>query len=139
MQPSHAVTDREGAHTAWGERCRTAYAWGDLQRSGAVLAFGSDAPIEPVDPLGGVQAAATRDWPVEQALSVEDALAGFWTGAAYARHAEGRSGRLLPGFDADLAVLDRDPTACPPDEIAGIVVVATMVGGRWVHNPPPWD
>ncbi len=139
MQPSHAPTDREGAFTAWGPaRTANAYAWGALQRSGAVLAFGSDAPIEPVDPLGGVQAAVTRDWPVEQALSVEDALAGFWAGAAYARHAERRSGRLLPGYDADLVVLDRDPLTCPPDEIAGIEVVATMVAGRWVHGAPPW-
>jgi predicted amidohydrolase YtcJ len=139
MQPSHAPTDRDGAFTAWGPaRTANAYAWGALQRSGALLAFGSDAPIEPVDPLGGVQAAVTRDWPVEQALSAEDALAGFWAGAAYARHADRRSGRLLPGYDADLVVLDRDPLTCPPDEIGRIEVVGTMIGGRWVHGAPPW-
>ncbi len=45
----------------------------------------------------------------------------------------------LPGYLADLVVLDRDPLACPPEELAAVQVVATMVGGRWVHNPPPWD
>ncbi len=54
------------------------------------------------------------------------------------RHAERRLGRLLPGYAADLVVLERDPVTCPPDEIAGIGVVATMVGGRWVHGRPPW-
>ena len=45
----------------------------------------------------------------------------------------------LPGHLADLVVLSRDPVTCPPDELASVEVVATMVGGRWVHNPPPWD
>ena len=47
-------------------------------------------------------------------------------------------GRLLPGYLADLVVLDRDPLECPPDELESVEVVATMVGGRWVHNAPPW-
>jgi predicted amidohydrolase YtcJ len=80
----------------------------------------------------------TRDWPTAEALSAELALDGFWSGAARARQAERRLGRLLPGFAADLAVLERDPATCPPDEIARIGVVATMVGGRWVHGAPPW-
>ena len=80
----------------------------------------------------------TRDDPPGVALSAADALAGFALGAAYARHAERRSGRLLPRHDADLVVLERDPTDCPPDEIAAIPVVATMTGGRWVHGRPPW-
>ncbi len=48
-------------------------------------------------------------------------------------------GKLLPGFLADLVVLNRDPLECPADELETLEVVATMVGGRWVHNPPPWD
>ncbi len=138
MQPSHAPSDRSLAETVWGARCAGAYALGSLAASGAPLCFGSDAPIEPLDPLAGVQAAATRDWPVAEALAVELALDGFWSGAAHARHAERRLGRLLPGYAADLVVLERDPVTCPPDEIAGIPVVATMCGGRWVHGRPPW-
>jgi predicted amidohydrolase YtcJ len=75
---------------------------------------------------------------VDEALPVELALDGFWSGAAHARQAERRLGRLLPGFSADLVVLERDPVTCPPGEIAGIGVVATMTGGRWVHGRPPW-
>ena len=134
---ARALRPRAG-EAVWGERCAGAYALGSLAASGAPLCFGSDAPIEPLDPLAGVQAAATRDWPVAEALPVELALDGFWSGAAHARHAERRLGRLLPGYAADLVVLERDPVTCPPDEIAGIAVVATMGGGRWVHGRPPW-
>ena len=138
LQPSHAPSDRAVAEAAWGDRCSGAYALGSLAASGAVLCFGSDAPIEPLDPLAGVQAAVTRDWPAAEALAVEAALDGYWGGAAHARQAERRLGRLLPGYAADLVVLERDPVACPPDEISRIGVVATMVGGRWVHGRPPW-
>ena len=138
MQPSHAPSDRSLAEVVWGARCSGAYALGSLAASGRTLCFGSDAPIEPLDPLAGVQAAVTRDWPVAEALAVEIALDGFWSGAAHARHAERRLGRLLPGYAADLVVLERDPVTCPPDEIAAIAVVATMAGGRWVHGRPPW-
>jgi predicted amidohydrolase YtcJ len=138
MQPSHAPSDRPVAEAVWGGRCTGAYALGSLAASGAALCFGSDAPIEPLDPLAGAQAAVTRDWPTAEALPVELALDGFWSGAAHARHAERRLGRLLPGYAADLVVLERDPVTCPPDAIAGIDVVATMAGGRWVHGRPPW-
>ena len=138
MQPSHAPSDRPVAETVWGARCAGAYALGSLAASGAALCFGSDAPIEPLDPLAGVQAAVTRDWPAGEAIPAALALDGFWSGAARARHAERRLGRLLPGYAADLAVLERDPVTGPPDEIADIAVVATMVGGRWVHGRPPW-
>ncbi|HET6173914.1 MAG TPA: amidohydrolase [Gaiellales bacterium] len=138
MQPSHAPSDRSLAEAVWGARCAGAYALGSLALGGAALCFGSDAPIEPLDPLAGVQAAATRDWPTSEALSVEHALDGFWSGAAYARQAERRLGRLLPGYAADLVVLERDPVTCPPEEIGEIGVVATMVAGRWVHGRPPW-
>ena len=138
MQPSHAPSDRPVAEAVWGARCAGAYALGSLAASGAALCFGSDAPIEPLDPLAGVQAAATRDWPAGEALAIESALDGFWSGAARARHAERSLGRLLPGHAADLVVLERDPVTCPPDEIASIGVSATMVGGRWVHGRPPW-
>jgi predicted amidohydrolase YtcJ len=52
---------------------------------------------------------------------------------------ERRRGKLLPGYRADLVVLDRDPVASPPGELPEVQVVATMLGGAWVHNPPPWD
>jgi predicted amidohydrolase YtcJ len=69
---------------------------------------------------------------------VAEAVAGFTTGAAYAIGREARLGRLSPGYAADLVVLDDDPFTCAPERIASIGVVATMVGGRWVHGRPPW-
>jgi predicted amidohydrolase YtcJ len=138
MQPSHAPSDRLVAEAAWGARSAGAYPLGSLAASGAALCFGSDAPIEPLHPLAGVQAAVTRDWPASEAIGVELALDGFWGGAAHARQAERRLGRLLPGFAADLVVLERDPVTCRREEIAAIGVVATMTGGRWVHGRPPW-
>ena len=144
MQPSHAPSDRDVADAAWGDRAALAYAWRALADAGAALAFGSDAPIEPMAPLEGIHAAVNRTlgdrppWRREQALTVAEAVAGFTRGAAYAAGREKRLGRLSPGFEADLVVLDDDPFTCPPERIASIGVVATMVGGRWVHGRPPW-
>jgi hypothetical protein len=133
MQPSHRTADLRVAERAWGtDRMRGAYAFATLRGEGAPVCFGSDAPIEALAPLAGVRAA------VEGGLAVEDALEGFWFGAARARHAERTLGRLVPGALADLVVLDRDPTSCPVGELDRIEVVATMVGGRWVHGAPPW-
>jgi predicted amidohydrolase YtcJ len=133
MQPSHRTADLAEARRAWGDdRLRGGYAFATLQEDGAPLCFGSDAPIEDLAPLAGVRSA------VEGGLGVEAALEGFWLGAARARHAERTLGRLVPGALADLVVLDRDPTSCPVEELDRIEVVATMVGGRWVHGAPPW-
>ncbi len=144
MQPSHAPSDRDAADAALGARAATAYAWRALLDAGAVLAFGSDAPIEPLDGLAGIGAAVSRTlderppWRPEQALSPLEALTGFTAGAAWAAGHERRRGRLAPGLDADLVVLDADPTQVAPERIRDIGVVATMVGGRWVHGRPPW-
>lgn len=144
VQFSHAASDSELAEASWGDRCEGAYAYRSLLDSGAVVACGSDAPVEDLDPLLGIRAAVRHaagraGWRQEQALTVEQALVASTVTPAWLSGDELRRGRLLPGLLADLVVLDRDPVACPPDELAGISVVATMVGGRWVHNPPPWD
>jgi predicted amidohydrolase YtcJ len=144
MQPTHAPSDRDVADRAWGDRAALAYAWRALADAGATLAFGSDAPIEPLAPLAGIHAAVNRTlddrpaWHPEQALTVLEAVAGFTRGAASAAGWERHVGRLAPGCEADLVVLDDDPFTCPPGRIASIGVVATMVGGRWVHGRPPW-
>ena len=144
MQPSHAPSDRDVADAAWGSRVVTAYAWRALRDAGATLAFGSDAPIEELDPLAGLHAAVNRTvderpaWHPEQALDPRAALEGFTIGPAVAAGRERRLGTLAPGRLADLTVLDGDPVAGPPEAIRRIGVVATMVGGRWVHGRPPW-
>jgi predicted amidohydrolase YtcJ len=140
VQFSHATADRDLAERFWAERLGGAYAFRSLIESGAVVANGSDAPIEELDPLAGIRAGVQRTiddrpaWRPEQAVTVEQALVATCVAPAWLAGDERRRGKLLPGYLADLVVLDRDPL-----EDVGAEVVATMVGGRWVHNPPPWD
>ena len=144
VQFSHATSDRDLAERLWPERLDGAYAWRSLLASGAVLANGSDAPIEELDPMAGIRAGVLRThderpaWRPEQAVTVEEALHATCITPAWLAGDERRRGKLLPGYLADLVVLDRDPVACPPEELPEVTVVATMVGGRWLHNPPPW-
>jgi predicted amidohydrolase YtcJ len=138
VQFSHAPSDRELADRFWAGMTDRAYAFRSLWEAGAVVANGSDAPIEDLDPLAGIRAGVLRDWHPEQRLTVEQALEATTVIPAWLAGEERRRGKLLPGFLADLVVLDRDPVACPAEELAEVEVVATMLGGRWVHNPPPW-
>jgi predicted amidohydrolase YtcJ len=138
VQFSHAPSDRDLADRYWAGMTDRAYAYRSLWEAGAVVANGSDAPIEDLDPLAGVRAGVLRDWHPEQRLSVEQALEATTVTPAWLAGEERRRGKLLPGFLADLVVLDRDPVACPAEELADVRVVATMLAGRWVHNPPPW-
>jgi predicted amidohydrolase YtcJ len=145
VQFSHAPSDRDLAERFWGERTAGAYAYRSLLDAGTVVANGSDAPIEELDPLAGIRAGVLRTlderpaWHPEQAVSVEEALHATCIAPAWLEGEERLRGRLLPGFRADLVVLDRDPLACEPDELPELEVAATMVAGRWTHNPPPWD
>jgi predicted amidohydrolase YtcJ len=145
VQFSHGPSDRDVADRFWAEKTDGAYAYRSLWNSGAVVANGSDAPIEELDPLAGIVAGVLRTlddrpaWHPEQALRVEEALAATCVTPAWLAYEEHRRGKLLPGYLADLVVLDRDPVAIPPEELPDAQVVATMVGGRWTHNPPPWD
>jgi predicted amidohydrolase YtcJ len=138
VQFSHAPSDRELADRFWAGMTDRAYAFRSLWEAGAVVANGSDAPIEDLDPLAGIRAGVLRDWHAEQRLTAEQALEATTLAPAWLAGEERRRGKLLPGFLADLVVLDRDPVACPPEELEDVSVVATMLGGRWVHNPPPW-
>jgi predicted amidohydrolase YtcJ len=145
VQFSHAPSDRDLAERFWGERLDGTYAFRSLLESGAVVANGSDAPVEELDPLAGIAAGVRRTiderpaWRPEESVTVEQALHATTVAPAWLAGDERRRGTLLPGRLADLVVLDRDPLTCEPDELGAIQVVATMVGGRWVHNPPPWD
>ena len=138
VQFSHAPSDSAIAERFWPGRLDRAYAYRSLWDAGTLVANGSDAPIEELDPLAGVVTGVLRDWRPEQALTVEEALAATTVNPAWLTSDERRRGKLLPGYLADLVVLDRDPLAIPPEELPEVHVVATMVGGRWTHNPPPW-
>ena len=145
VQFSHAPSDRDVAELFWDGKLDGAYAFRSLLDSGAVVANGSDAPIEELDPLAGIVAGVRRTlddrapWRPEQALTAEQALQATTVTPAWLARDERRRGKLVPGHYADLTVLSRDPLVCPPEELGEIEVVATMLGGRWVHNPPPWD
>ena len=144
VQFSHAPSDRELAERFWGDRLEGTYAFRSLLDSGAVLVNGSDAPVEELDPLAGIRAGVC-----ERSTSARpggrrgaDDRAGdrrLDRDAGLARRRRRRRGRLLPGLLADLVVLSRDPFTCPPDELESVEVVSTMVGGKWVFQPPPWD
>jgi predicted amidohydrolase YtcJ len=144
VQFSHAPSDRDLADRFWGGLDSEPYAFRSLLESGAVLVNGSDAPIEELDPLLGIRAGVLRSldereaWHPEQALTVEQALHATTVAPAWLARDEHRRGKLVPGQLADLVVLDRDPLACEPEELAEVEVVATMLGGTWTHNPPPW-
>jgi predicted amidohydrolase YtcJ len=144
VQFTHAPSDRDLAERFWPEQLAGTYAFRTLVESGAVVANGSDAPIEELDPWAGVCAGVLRTlderpaWRAEQALTVEQALNATIVTPAWLSGDERRRGKLLPGYFADVVVLDRDPLECDPSELPDVTIVATMVGGRWVHNPPPW-
>jgi hypothetical protein len=140
VQFSHAPSDRDLADRFWAGKTDGAYAFKSLLASGAVVANGSDAPIEELDPLAGIRAGVRRSidgrdaWHGEQCLTVDEAFRATCVAPAWIAGDERKRGTLIPGHDADLVVLDRDPW-----EDLDAQVVATMVAGRWVHNPPPWD
>jgi len=142
MQPIHAVHDIGMAERYWGTRSRNAYAWRSLKEAGAVLAFGSDAPIEIFDPFAGLYAAVTRrsemngepgpqGWYPEQRLNLAEAIGAYTWGAAYAVGIEDRLGRLAPGYYADLIVLDRDIFSLPPEALLETHVQQVMIEGTW--------
>lgn len=142
MQPIHATSDMPAADRYWGSRSALGYAWRTQLDHGATLAFGSDAPVESPNPFLGMHAAVTRrradgspsteGWYPEQQLSLLEALRAYTIGAAYAGNADGRSGRLKPGFLADLVVLEDDLLSVDPDRLLTMQAAATMVGGEWV-------
>ena len=142
MQPIHATSDMFAAEKYWGERVNLAYSWRTQLEAGAVLAFGSDAPVEAPNPFLGLHAAVTRrrqdgapnpqGWHPEQRLSMPEALAGYTTGAAYAAGLENQLGRLSPGYFADLIVLEDDPFTCQVDNLLTMQASATMLGGEWL-------
>lgn len=142
MQPVHAIHDMVMADRYLGpDRAPHAYAWRSLADGGAVLAFGSDAPIEHFDPFVGLYAAVTRrredgfpgpeGWHPEQRLTLGAALRAYTWGGAYAAGLEDQMGMLTPGYVADLVVLDRDIFALPPEALLDTRALRVMVGGVW--------
>jgi len=142
MQPIHATSDMATAERYWGARNEYAYNPRLQLDQGARIAFGSDAPVEPFDPLLGIHAAITRErngkpaggWYPQAKLSLHETLLAFTQGPAYAAEMEDRLGMLREGYLADMIVLDRDIYQVEPDEIPELTVLGTMVDGDWRYR-----
>ena len=144
MQPYHAIDDGRWAEDVIGaERAKTTYAFNSLIEEGAHLAFGSDWFVAPPAPLEGIYAAVTRrtlddanpdGWVPEQKITVEQALRAYTYEGAYASFEEDKKGTIKVGMLADMALLDRDLTAIPPETIRDAHVLKTIVGGHVVFS-----
>ncbi len=139
MQPTHATSDMPWAAKRVGEaRLAGAYAWRTFLDSGAVLAFGSDFPVESVNPLWGIYSAVTRmdhdgqpagGWRASESLTTEEAVRAFTAGAAYASFDDADAGTIAVGKRADLTVFDRDVFAVAPRELLDTHCAMTIVRG----------
>jgi predicted amidohydrolase YtcJ len=123
------------------ERAKYSYAWRTFLNDGVPLAFGTDYPVEPITPFRGVYCAVTRkneagtkEYFPEQKLTIDEAIAAYTTGSAYAEFEERKKGLLSPGMLADFVVLDRDITKVDPPEILKTRVLRTVVGGKTVYE-----
>ena len=144
MQPYHAIDDGRWAEKRIGkERAKTTYAFRSLLDSGAMLAFGTDWTVAPLNPLLTIYAAVTRrtldgknpnGWVPEQKISVDEAVRAYTVGSAYAEFQEGEKGIIAPGKLADLVILSRDIYKIDPNEIEKVVVVMTILDGRVVYE-----
>jgi len=144
MQPYHAIDDGRWAEKRIGpERAKTTYAFRSLIDSGAMLAFGTDWTVAPLDPMLSIYAAVTRrtldgkrpgGWIPEQKISVEEAVSAYTVGSAYAEFQEKEKGALAPGKLADLVILSRDIFKIDPNEIDKVKVVMTIMDGRVVFD-----
>ncbi|MDO9521247.1 MAG: amidohydrolase family protein [Pseudohongiella sp.] len=144
MQGMHATSDKNMAQDRIGDvRIHGAYAWRKLLDSGAIIANGSDFPVEPANPFFGLHASITRQdhnneppggWFPEERMTHEEALLSFTLDAAFAAHQENELGTLEPGKKADFILIEQDIFEIEPTEIWKTEVAATWVGGRLVFD-----
>ncbi|MDF1544603.1 MAG: amidohydrolase family protein [bacterium] len=139
MQPSQCPSDIPLLRAYWGKRSSNAFCFRTLKESGVPLAFGSDVPIEPLDPLAGIIAAVRRARPhsrdifyPEQRLTALEGLHGFTAGAAYAVGQEDCRGHLLPDYPADFVILSGDIGAASMKKLSELRVLATVLDGQIV-------
>lgn len=149
VQPLFATSDKGWVADRLGpERLESAYAWSSLREAGARLIFGSDAPVEPVDPIRGVHAAVTRQdadghppggWRPHERVSRLAALHAYTQGAAHAAFQEDTVGSITPGKHADFVVLSQDILQVPAANLLDTEVVATYLDGRPTHATAGWS
>ena len=142
MQPTHCTSDMRWVVDRVGEeRAKGAYAWRSLLDTGAIIAGGSDFPVESHNPFLGFYAAITRQnldaqpeggWNPDQCMTRAETLKSLTIWAAYAAFEEDQKGSLEIGKLADFIVIDRDIMTCPPADIPATRVLRTVIGGETV-------
>ena len=144
MQPTHCISDKKFCEKRIGpERAKGAYAWKSLADAGAILAFGTDYQVEPLNPMEGLYAAVTRKdrlgeegngWHPEQKIKMEDAIKYYTLGSAYSQFMENRKGMIKQGYLADIVIVDKDLLKIPENEIMKTKVDYTITGGKIVYS-----
>jgi len=142
MQPSHLLTDMKWAEARVGpKRAEHSYAWAEFLERGVALAFGTDFPVESISPFRGLYAATTRksesgkeEYFSDQKITMDQAIAAYTAGSAFAEFAEKEKGLIVAGMLADFVVLDRDVTAVVPQKLLETKVLRTVVGGKTVYE-----
>jgi predicted amidohydrolase YtcJ len=144
MQPSHLLTDMKWATERLGpERVKYAYAWKSFLDHNVTLAFGTDYPVELINPFRGLYSAITRQneagtmtFQPQEKISLNEAIYAYTQASAFAEFREHQKGRLEPGYLADLIVLDRDITTASPQQLLHTKVLSTIVNGETVYSAP---
>jgi len=144
MQPTHCISDKKFCEKRIGTaRSAGAYAWKSLLNAGAMLAFGTDYQVEPLNPMEGLYAAVTRKdrlgesgdgWFPEQKLSMEEAIRCYTYVPSYAQFMENRKGMIRTGYLADIVITDKDLLTIPEEEIMKTKIDYTIVGGKVVYD-----
>src|SRR2546422_1318080 len=139
-----STTDMRWAEQRLGpERAKGAYAWATMLKHGVHLAFGTDYPVETINPMRGIQACVTRElpeggpaggWEPQEKISLEECIQDYTVGSAYGEFQETQKGQIAPGMFADMIVLSADLTKIPAAEILKTKVLQTIVGGRTVYD-----
>lgn len=144
MQPVHLLTDMNWAAARLGpDRARYSYAWRSMLNHGVTLAFGTDYPVESINPMRGLYAAITRQneagtatYQPQEKIILPEAIYAYTQASAFAEFREHIKGRLEPGYLADIVVLDRDITATTPQQLLHTQVLRTIVNGETVYQAP---
>jgi predicted amidohydrolase YtcJ len=144
MQPTHCISDKKFCEKRIGsERAKGAYAWKSLADAGAILAFGTDYQVEPLNPMEGLYAAVTRKerlgeegegWFPKEKVTMEKAIEYYTLGGAYAQFMENRKGRIKTGYLADIVITDKDLLTIPENEIMKTKIDFTITGGKVVYS-----
>jgi predicted amidohydrolase YtcJ len=144
MQPYHAIDDGRWAEGRLGhDRARYSYAWRSFLDHGVTLAFGTDWPVAPLDPILGVYAAVTRatldgknsgGWIPEEKITLPEAIEAYTMGAAFAEFQEREKGSIIPGKLADMVILSDNIFDLKPEAVRNVKVKTTIVGGKLVYG-----